>query len=85
MVIDRQVPTTWGYFGSARPMWPMEPQVAKIGSKHQNLNGMRWVAKLLPPKDWPKVAARLIFSQLVAILATFFEIWPLNLLCLLLL
>ena len=37
------------------------------------------MAKLWPPKDWPKVAARLILRQLVAILATFFEIWPLNL------
>ena len=43
------------------------------------------MAKLWPPKDWPKVAARLILRQLVVILGTFFEIWPPNLLCLLLL
>ena len=36
------------------------------------------MAKLWPPKDWPKVTAQLILSQLVAVLATFFEIWPLN-------
>ena len=36
------------------------------------------MAKLWPPKDWPKVAAQLILSQLVAVVATFFEIWPLN-------
>ena len=39
------------------------------------------MAKLWPPKDWPKVAAPLILRQFVVILATFFEIWPLNLLC----
>ena len=43
------------------------------------------MAKLWPTKYWPKVAARLILRQLVAILATIFEIWPLNLLCPLLL
>ena len=43
------------------------------------------MAKLWPPKDWPKVAAPLILRQLVVILATFFEIWPLNLVCPLLL
>ena len=32
------------------------------------------MAKLWPPKEWPKVAARLILSQLVAILATFLKI-----------
>ena len=29
-----------GTFRSARQMWPMWPQVAKTGSKNQNLNGM---------------------------------------------
>ena len=43
------------------------------------------MAKLWPPKDWPKVAARLILSQLVAFLATFFEKWPPYFLCPLLL
>ena len=43
------------------------------------------MAKLWPPKDCPKVAARLILRQLVLILAIFFEIFPLNLLCPLLL
>ena len=38
------------------------------------------MAKLWPPKDWPKVATQLILRQLVVILAKFFEIWPLNLL-----
>ena len=39
------------------------------------------MAKLWLPKDWPKVGTRLnlISRQLVVILATFFEIWPLNL------
>ena len=31
-----------GDFRSARPMWPMWPEVAKSGSKNQNLDGMRW-------------------------------------------
>ena len=39
------------------------------------------MSKLWPPKDWPKVAARLILKELLAILATFFEIWPPKLLC----
>ena len=39
------------------------------------------MAKLWPPKDLPKVAARLILSQLLAILTTFFDMWTLNLLC----
>ena len=32
------------------------------------------MSELWPSKDWPKVAAWLILDQLVAILATFFEI-----------
>ena len=32
------------------------------------------MTKIWPPKDWPKVAVRLILSQLVAISATFLKI-----------
>ena len=39
------------------------------------------MTKLWPPKHWPKVAAGLILSQLVAILATFLKIESYNLLC----
>ena len=40
VVIDRaSANNLGGTFGSARPVWP---QVAKSGSKNQNLNGMRW-------------------------------------------
>ena len=43
------------------------------------------MAKLWQPKDMPKVASRLILSQLLAILAKKIKIWPPKLLCTLLL
>ena len=39
------------------------------------------MTKLWPSQDWPKVAARLILSHFLAILAIFLEIQPSNLFC----
>ena len=39
------------------------------------------MTKLWPSRDWPKVAARLILSHFLAILAIFLEIQPSNLFC----
>ena len=64
-----------------------EQNEMELRSFHHWTRSQNWIkmAKLWPPKDLPKVAGRLILSQLVAFLATFVDIWPPNLLCLLLL
>ena len=54
--------------------WLIKP---KSERNEIELRSFHQMAKLWPPKYWLKVAALLILSQLVAILATFFEICPL--------